>query len=203
RERYRKCFESAILARDLIRVHAVSEVDNPLYWKLLHAAGKKGGLPVLYNTSFNLFGEPLVCTPRDAVRSFYSSGIDAMFIGNFFLQKRARRALCLTMFCLRQRLHIRRRPRPARLDRTEPRQSCSTREINRAAAQAAQPAFAPHRSAPCLPASGATVASLRPARIRSESRDSRSGRYLACPCTGYSDGYRTGCGARPHARNGG
>ena len=73
--------------RDLIRVHAVSEEDNPLYWKLLHAAGKKTGLPVLYNTSFNLFGEPLVCTPRDAVRSFYSSGIDAMFVGNFFLQK--------------------------------------------------------------------------------------------------------------------
>ena len=66
---------------------AVSEQDNPLYWKLLHAAGKKTGLPVLYNTSFNLFGEPLVCTPRDAVRSFYSSGIDAMFVGNFFLQK--------------------------------------------------------------------------------------------------------------------
>jgi len=87
RERYRKCFESAILARDLVRVHAVSEQDNPLYWKLLHAAGKKTGLPVLYNTSFNLFGEPLVCTPRDAVRSFYSSGIDAMFVGNFFLQK--------------------------------------------------------------------------------------------------------------------
>ena len=61
--------------------------DNPLYWKLLHAAGKATGLPVLYNTSFNLFGEPLVCTPRDAVRSFYSSGIDAMFVGNFFLQK--------------------------------------------------------------------------------------------------------------------
>ena len=59
----------------------------PLYWKLLHAAGKATGLPVLYNTSFNLFGEPLVCTPRDAVRSFYSSGIDAMFVGNFFLQK--------------------------------------------------------------------------------------------------------------------
>ena len=87
RARYRKCFESAILARDLIRVHAVSEEDNPLYWKLLHAAGQSTGLPVLYNTSFNLFGEPLVCTPRDAVRSFYSSGIDAMFVGNFLLQK--------------------------------------------------------------------------------------------------------------------
>jgi carbamoyltransferase len=87
RERYRKCFESAVLARDLIRVHAVSEQDNPLYWKLLHAAAKKTGFPVLYNTSFNLFGESLVCTPRDAVRSFYSSGIDALFVGNFFLQK--------------------------------------------------------------------------------------------------------------------
>ncbi|MCL5746423.1 MAG: carbamoyltransferase [Acidobacteria bacterium] len=87
REQYRKCFESAILAGDLIRAHLVSERDNPLYWRLLHAAGKATGLPVLYNTSFNLFGEPLVCTPRDAVRSFYSSGIDAMFVGNFFLEK--------------------------------------------------------------------------------------------------------------------
>jgi carbamoyltransferase len=54
---------------------------------MLHAAGKSSGLPVLYNTSFNLFGEPLVCSPRDAVRSFYSSGIDALFAGSFFLQK--------------------------------------------------------------------------------------------------------------------
>jgi carbamoyltransferase len=58
-----------------------------LYWQLLHAFGHKTGLPVLYNTSFNLFGEPLVCTPRDAVRSFYSSGIDAMVAGNFLLEK--------------------------------------------------------------------------------------------------------------------
>jgi carbamoyltransferase len=54
---------------------------------LLVAAGAKTGLPVLYNTSFNLFGDPLVCTPRDAVRSFYSSGIDALFAGNFYLEK--------------------------------------------------------------------------------------------------------------------
>ena len=80
-------FASAILSGDLVRVHTVDRDENPLYWRLLHAAGKATGLPVLYNTSFNLFGEPLVCTPRDAVRSFYSSGIDAMFIGHFFLQK--------------------------------------------------------------------------------------------------------------------
>jgi carbamoyltransferase len=84
---HRDKFAAATLAGDLIRVQTVDRDENPLYWKLLHAAGKATGLPVLYNTSFNLFGEPLVCTPRDAVRSFYSSGIDAMFVGNFFLQK--------------------------------------------------------------------------------------------------------------------
>ena len=73
RPAHREQFPGALLGGDLIRVHAVSREDNPLYWKLLNA-GEKTGLPVLYNTSFNLFGEPLVCTPRDAVRSFYSSG---------------------------------------------------------------------------------------------------------------------------------
>lgn len=87
RPAHRERFAAAILAEDLVRVHAVDQRENPLYWRLLHAAGESTGLPVLYNTSFNLFGEPLVCTPRDAVRSFYSSGIDAMLVGNFFLQK--------------------------------------------------------------------------------------------------------------------
>jgi carbamoyltransferase len=87
RTKYKEQFRGAILANDLVRVHTVSKDDNPLYWQLLHAFGEKTGLPVLYNTSFNLFGEPLVCTPRDAVRSFYSSGIDAMVVGNFLLAK--------------------------------------------------------------------------------------------------------------------
>lgn len=84
---HRKTFEGAILGSDLVRIHTVSHADNPLYHRLLHAFGKATGLPVLYNTSFNLFGDPLVSTPRDAVRSFYSSGIDAMFVGHFFLEK--------------------------------------------------------------------------------------------------------------------
>ena len=84
---HRERFAAALLPGDRVRVHTVDRDENPLYWKLLHAAGAATGLPVLYNTSFNLFGEPLVCTPRDAVRSFYSSGIDAMFVGQFFLQK--------------------------------------------------------------------------------------------------------------------
>ena len=87
RPKHRKTFEAAILGEDMIRAHVVAEKDNPLYHRLLRAAGKATGLPVLYNTSFNLFGDPLVSAPRDAVRSFYSSGIDAMFVGNFLLEK--------------------------------------------------------------------------------------------------------------------
>ena len=87
RAQHRKTFEAAVMGQDLVRVHTVHRDDNPLYHRLLHAAGEATGLPVLYNTSFNLFGDPLVCTPRDAVRSFYSSGIDALFVGNFVVEK--------------------------------------------------------------------------------------------------------------------
>lgn len=87
KEAHRKTFEAALLGRDLIRLHTVDKAENPLYHALLTEIGKKTGLPVLYNTSFNLFGDPLVCTPRDAVRSFYSSGIDSLYVGNFLLKK--------------------------------------------------------------------------------------------------------------------
>jgi carbamoyltransferase len=70
-----------------VRVHVVRRGANPLFWGLLDAFGRATGLPVLFNTSFNLFGEPLVCSPRDAVRSFYCSGIDHLILGNFLLSK--------------------------------------------------------------------------------------------------------------------
>jgi carbamoyltransferase len=87
RPEYRKTFAAAVMGDGLIRVHAVAQQENPLFHRLLLAWGEKTGMPVLYNTSFNLFGDPLVCTPRDAVRSFYSSGIDAMLVGHFLLEK--------------------------------------------------------------------------------------------------------------------
>ncbi len=87
RAEHRDTFAPAVLGNGLIRVHTVRKDENPLYHALLTAAGASTGLPVLYNTSFNLFGDPLVCTPRDAVRSFYSSGIDALFAGSFYLEK--------------------------------------------------------------------------------------------------------------------
>lgn len=87
RPQYREKFEHAILGDNIARVHTVSAADNPLFHRLLKAQGAATGLPVLFNTSFNLFQDPLVCMPRDAVRSFYSSGIDSLFVGYFQFTK--------------------------------------------------------------------------------------------------------------------
>lgn len=70
-----------------VRVHTVEKSDNPLFWKLLHKVGESTPAPILVNTSFNLFGEPLVTDPRGAVRSFYCAGVDALALGPFLLVK--------------------------------------------------------------------------------------------------------------------
>lgn len=79
---------SGFLAGNLARLHIVRRDDNPLFWKLLRKTGEQGPAPMLVNTSFNLFGEPLVISPRDAVRSYYCSGTDALIAGSFVLTKR-------------------------------------------------------------------------------------------------------------------
>jgi carbamoyltransferase len=77
----------AVFGDGLVRVHTVSRKTNPSFWKLLMKFGEAAGVPVLLNTSFNLFGEPVVSTPREAVRGFYCSGIDCLAIGNFLIKK--------------------------------------------------------------------------------------------------------------------
>ena len=77
-----------LLPDDLVRLQVVRAADNALFWKLLNRAGENAPAPILVNTSFNLFGEPLVVTPRDAVRSYFCSGADALVAGNFLLEKR-------------------------------------------------------------------------------------------------------------------
>ncbi len=70
-----------------VRVHTVDKESNPLFWRLLNKFGESAPAPILVNTSFNLFGEPLVTDPRGAVRSFYCAGIDALALGSFLLVK--------------------------------------------------------------------------------------------------------------------
>jgi carbamoyltransferase len=69
-----------------LRVHTVSS-DDRLFRMLLQAFGSVTGLPILVNTSFNGFNEPIVCTPRDAVRVFFGTGLDMAVLGNFILTK--------------------------------------------------------------------------------------------------------------------
>ncbi len=87
RDDRRHLIPAAWFSDGMARVHTVSRKTSPLFWRLLDKFGEKTGIPVLLNTSFNLFGEPIVCTPREAVRSFYCSGIDALVINRFLIQK--------------------------------------------------------------------------------------------------------------------
>lgn len=65
------------------RVQAVDDQANPLFQRLLIAFGRATGHPVLLNTSFNLKGEPIVTSPLQALRTFYSSELDVLYLGNF------------------------------------------------------------------------------------------------------------------------
>ena len=69
------------------RPQTVERSVNPLYWRLIHEFGQRTGVPVVMNTSFNLRGEPIVCTPTDAIRTFFSSGMDALVIGSYVVEK--------------------------------------------------------------------------------------------------------------------
>jgi len=71
------------------RVQVVSENTNPLFHRLLSAFGKATGHPVLLNTSFNLKGEPIVSSPLQALRTFYSSELDVLYLGRFRLPNTA------------------------------------------------------------------------------------------------------------------
>ena len=71
---------------ETLRVHTVDETE-PRYLRLLEMWGEKTGAPVLVNTSFNGFHEPLVCSPRDAIRVFYGTGLDVLALEDFLLRK--------------------------------------------------------------------------------------------------------------------
>ena len=71
------------------RVQAVQAAANPRFHALLEAFGARTGVPVLVNTSFNVRGEPIVCTPKDALDAFFTTPLTALAIGNFLLRKPA------------------------------------------------------------------------------------------------------------------
>ncbi len=70
------------------RVQTVRRQDNPRYYDLIEAFYRLTGYPVVVNTSFNVRGEPIVCTPEDAYRCFMRTNMDYLVLGNYVLDKR-------------------------------------------------------------------------------------------------------------------
>jgi len=70
------------------RIQTISRSDNPLFYGMINEFYKKTGCPVIINTSFNVRGEPLVCTPLDAYKCFMRTQMDYLVIGCFLLSKK-------------------------------------------------------------------------------------------------------------------
>lgn len=69
------------------RLQTVSRRDNPRFYDLIRYFGELTGVPVVLNTSFNLNREPIVCSPTDAIRTFYSCGLDALVLDQYLVRK--------------------------------------------------------------------------------------------------------------------
>ena len=69
------------------RIQTVHEATNPRFHALLRAFKQRTGCPVLVNTSFNVRGEPIVCTPEDALACFMGTGMELLVAGNCVLRK--------------------------------------------------------------------------------------------------------------------
>jgi carbamoyltransferase len=73
------------------RIQTIKRDDHPLYYDTIDAFYGKTGCPVIINTSFNVRGEPLVCTPQDAFRCFMRTEMDYLVMGSFLLDKKEQR----------------------------------------------------------------------------------------------------------------
>jgi len=69
------------------RLQTVDAGTNPIFYELLQKFGKQSGIPVLLNTSFNIMGEPIVESPIQAIRCFFSTGLDHLVLGNYLISK--------------------------------------------------------------------------------------------------------------------
>lgn len=84
RERFRHVLPTADAA---VRIQTAGADAPPRFLRLLEAFGEASGVPIVVNTSFNGFHEPIVCSPRDAVRVFFGSGLDLLVLPPFVIQK--------------------------------------------------------------------------------------------------------------------
>jgi carbamoyltransferase len=83
----KKSIPAVVHCDNTSRIQSVSKKRNELFWRLINNLGKITGEKVVLNTSLNLNGQPLAARLSEAVKVFYSSGMDCIFLGNYLLQK--------------------------------------------------------------------------------------------------------------------
>jgi carbamoyltransferase len=88
-EEGKKCAPATVHVDGTGRLQIVRKDNNPLYHDLISAFGEKTGIPILLNTSFNVAGEPIVCTPKDALSCFLGTDIDMLVLGEYIIRKKS------------------------------------------------------------------------------------------------------------------
>ncbi len=82
---------SIVHVNNTARIQTVAQADNPMFYAYLQNLKQKIGVGMSINTSFNRNQEPMIHNPIEAVSSFYGSGMDALVIGSFILEKANKR----------------------------------------------------------------------------------------------------------------
>jgi carbamoyltransferase len=90
RKEYREQLPATTHVNGSARVQTVSAKDNPEFHALLQAVGSATGREMVLNTSFNIKGQPIVNTPREALDTFLGTGIDFLFLENILVSRRRR-----------------------------------------------------------------------------------------------------------------
>jgi carbamoyltransferase len=89
REPYRAQLPAITHVDGTARLQTVARESDPRFWSVLDEFGRLTGIPVLLNTSFNVRGQPIVCTPAEAVDTFFTANLDALVIGEYLVTRAA------------------------------------------------------------------------------------------------------------------
>ena len=87
RKKYRKSLAAITHVDGSGRLQTIKREQNKLFYDLISKFEKLSNLPIVLNTSFNINGEPIACSPDDALNTFYNSGLKYLRMGNFLLKK--------------------------------------------------------------------------------------------------------------------
>jgi len=87
RKKYHKIIPAVTHVDGSGRLQTVRRWQNPLYYKIIKEFGKLSGIPILINTSFNIRGEPIVCSPNDAYKCMMGTGIDYLVMDKFLIKR--------------------------------------------------------------------------------------------------------------------